>query len=69
MSPELEDAEAELVLQEKWGWDRVGLAAQRLTAAVRLVRTALVSHEQRLAAVEARLDVLDPPAPPPVPPS
>ncbi len=62
---ELEDAEAKLVEQEKWGFNRVGLGLRLLTAAVRLLRSRVVAHEQRLDAMQARLDRLDPPTLPP----
>lgn len=60
--PELEDAEADLVEQERWGLSRTGSALKRLIAAVRIIRTRVVLHDQRLDAMQARLDRLDPPA-------
>jgi hypothetical protein len=59
--PELEDAETELAAQERWGLSRVGVAATRLAAAVRVLRGRVATHEQRLAQIETRLDRIDPP--------
>jgi hypothetical protein len=53
---ELEDAEAEMAEQERWGLGRVGLAVKRLLVAVRVLRNRSVAHDQRLDAIEARLD-------------
>jgi hypothetical protein len=56
--PDLEDAETAITEQERWGLGLLGTALKRLVAV----------HEQRLNAIEARLDRIDPPAAPTPPP-
>jgi hypothetical protein len=58
---DLEDAEASISEQERWGLGRVGQAVKRLAAAVRLIRARVVQHDQRLDEIETRLNELDPP--------
>jgi hypothetical protein len=65
--PDLEDADTAITEQERWGLGLIGTALKRLAAAVRLIRTRVTVHEQRLNAIEARLDQLDPPTPPTAP--
>jgi hypothetical protein len=60
--PDLEDAETAITEQERWGLGLTGAALKRLAAAVRLIRARGVVHEQRLDAIEARLNRIDPPA-------
>lgn len=59
--PDLEDAEADLAEQERWGMGRIAFAVKKLTAAVRLIRTRVATHDQRLDDLKARVDRLDPP--------
>lgn len=59
--PDLEDAEAAMADQERWGMTLAAVATKRLAAAVRLIRTRVFQHDSRLDAIEARLNRLDPP--------
>jgi hypothetical protein len=66
--PDLEDAETAITEQERWG---LGLTRHRTEAARRSGPAdpdARCVHEQRLNAIEARLDRIDPPAAPTPPP-
>lgn len=59
--PDLEDADAAIVEQERWGMSWTGIAVKRLAAAARLIRTRVAQHDTRLDAIEARLNRIDPP--------
>ena len=59
--PDLEDSEGGIVEQERWGMSRVALALRAVVREVRLIRARVATHEQRLDALKARLDQLDPP--------